>query len=150
MRTAAKPAGNPYAALPLGVEVTRQVRTEHGLEVRESITPAGWQDVDTYTPSYTIVPWDYYGRTHQHEIWNVLLASHIETLLLTTDRKQLHPIGSGPGGRVRFGDDMCPSTYRVAVKVEDLPKAIAAIDVHKEAVRAWLDGTAVMPEACRT
>lgn len=124
-----------------------QVRTEHGVEIREEPTPEGWIEVDVYNPHST--PWDYYGNKHLNEYSSVLKAAGIEHQTLRTNRRILHPMGTGPKGSVRFGDDMTPGTYRVAVPADSEEAAKAAIEAHKQAIRDWLDNGAPMPDACR-
>lgn len=125
------------------------VTTEHGIVTTAEPTPEGWVDVLSHAPSSSITPWDSYGRREQRIIGRVLAAAGIECVERVTHRRILHPRGTGPGGRVRFGDDMLPGVYRVAVKAGDAVAALAAIDAHREAVRRWLDDGEPMPEACR-
>jgi hypothetical protein len=59
------------------------------------------------------------------------------------------PTGSGPGGRIRFGDDKMPTIQRIFVLAEKLSEAILAIEEHKKAVKQWLHHGAQMPEVCK-
>lgn len=125
-----------------------KVYTEHGIEFRHEELPEGMVEVDVYTQHHTICPDN--GHKHAKEIRQVLNHAGITALCLTTHRKRaVVAVGSGPGGRVRFGDDMMHSTYRVAVRQGDEAAAQTAIAAHKEAVRRWLHEGAEMPEACR-
>jgi hypothetical protein len=121
---------------------------EHGVETMTEPVKAGWVEFDTYWPHAS--PWDYYARKHQWEIRNVLAAVGVDCYFRHTNQRILHPVGTGPRGRIRFGDDMMPGVYHVDVKVGDVEKAKAAMTVHEEAVQRWLERKAPMPEACRT
>jgi len=132
---------------PNGVQTDR--RTEHSVDIREQLCPEGMIEVDVYHPCSSTTPWDYYGGKHQREYRNVLKAAGIESVGLTTSKVLLHPSGTGPGGSVRMGDNMCPGVYRIAVKADDQSAADVAFAAHKQAITAWLDDGAPMPEACR-
>lgn len=120
---------------------------ENGVEYRHEPTPEGWVEVDVYNPHSC--PWDYYGNKHLIEMGNVLKAAGIEHQLLVTHRRKLHPMGSGPGGRVRFGDDMMPGIYRTAVAGKDVEAAYKALAAHQKAIHDWLHCGGSMPEALR-
>lgn len=124
-----------------------QITEEHGVEIRHEPTPEGWIDVVVYNPHSC--PWDCYGRRNTNEYRQVFKEAGIESLGLETNCRILHPRGSGPGGRVRFGDDMTPGTYRVAVQAKDQVAALAAIAAHQEAITQWLHHGGPMPEACK-
>lgn len=119
---------------------------EHGNTVREHKVPDGFTVIDTYHPHSC--PWDYYGMKHQRELQNVL-AEVCDVALPNINLTLGHPIGSGPGGRVRFGDNMTPGTFRLAVPADSVGKANAAIAAHKQAVDKWLWHGGEMPLACR-
>lgn len=121
-----------------------------GVEYREDLAPDMYVLVDTYTPDHTIAPWDYYGNNHAKEISAVLRNAGIPTKLCLTKRTNTACRGSGPGGRVRMGDDMMPTTYRTYVPKHRDVDAMAALKLHEDAVHAWLHEGAPMPEACRT
>jgi hypothetical protein len=123
-------------------------REQHGIRYVEDITPNEWVEVDVYTPCSTVTPWDYYGLMHTRPLQRVLDKVGIENLLLETRKTIIHPSGSGPKGMVRFGDNMMPHTYRIAVPMRDTYGAIQAIEAHKRAVSEWLDGKREMPEEC--
>lgn len=99
--------------------------------------PGGWRVVDSYTPCHTVTPYDYYGLKHQREIVGVLNAAGIECKTLEQKRRRLNPIGTGPGGRVRFGDDMVPSTYEVCVKKKHVTEARRVIEHHQARSRRF-------------
>lgn len=123
---------------------------EGGLEIVEDICPEGYVVVDEYTPCHSVTPWDYYGMNHQRQYCKALRAAGVEPICLETRRRILHPSGSGPRGMVRFGDDMCPHIYKIAVAVADQDKANAAMAAHQAAVKAWLeDSSKPVPEALR-
>ena len=126
-----------------------KTHTEHSIRIVEEEVPAGHVVIDDYTPTSSVTPWDYYGGKHQREYSAVLKAAVIQHTLLTTHRTNLAPMGTGPMGRVRFGDDMMPGTYRISVTVADQSAALAAIEKHKQGIKDWLDGKAEMPAACR-
>ncbi len=122
----------------------------NNVETRHQEVPEGWTEIDVYTPCSSTTPWDYYGMKHWNELSSVLRSAGIECQKLMTSRRIIHPQGSGPGGRVRFGDDMIPGTYRIAVAEIDVDRANLAISDHRAAVRDWLDNGGPMPEACRS
>ncbi|MFZ5832276.1 MAG: hypothetical protein ACOY3P_19495 [Planctomycetota bacterium] len=122
---------------------------EHGTRVCEQLTPAGYAVIDTYHPCPTVTPWDYHGMKHQREFAYVLRSAGIECLCLITTRTILHPRGTGVNGAVRFGDDMTPGEYRIAVPEAQAQAAREAIDAHKKAIDRWLFTNGPMPEACR-
>lgn len=119
---------------------------EHNNTVREHLVPDGFVVIDTYTPHSC--PWDYYGMKHQRELQNVL-ADVCDVALPNINLTLGNPIGSGPGGSVRFGDNMTPGTFRLAVPADMVGKAQAAIAAHKAEVQKWLDGERDLPLACR-
>lgn len=123
------------------------VRSENGLEIRHEETPEGTVEVDSHVPNAG--PWDYYGGKHQRTIMKVLRAAGLSPVPLVTHRRNLSPMGSGPGGRVRFGDDMVPGVYRVAVPRGQSPAAAAAILSHRADVDRWLFHDGAMPEVYR-
>jgi len=123
--------------------------TENGVLVHEQMVPHMWVVISTYNPCPTTTPWDYYGMKNVREIQTVLRKVGIHPVSLTTTRTLLYPVGSGQGGAVRFGDNMTPGTYRVAVKKHQERRARSALAAHHEEVLNWLDGTAPMPEACQ-
>lgn len=129
--------------------MTVKVYTEHLVETREEVCPEGWVEIDIYHPSSTITPWDYYGMKHQRELGRVLDSDGIGYQKLITHKKHLAPVGTGPGGAVRFGDNMMPGVYRIAVKEEDVGRAHQAINEHKKRVDDWINNGAPMPDACR-
>ena len=105
--------------------------------------PAGMVVVEEHTPNTSITPWDYHGLRHAREWKLVLSAKGIPSVVCVHRREGTRPIGSpggsGPGGRVRLGDDMMPSTFRVCVSPSDEAAARAAWGAHREAVSAWLN-----------
>lgn len=60
------------------------------------------------------------------------------------------PRGSGRGGMVRFGDDMCPGEYRIHIRPEDQDAANKALEAHNLDVRRWLYENGPMPEIIRS
>lgn len=125
--------------------MTMQIREEHGVEYREEELPADHVVVDEYTPHTT--PWDCYGEQHLRELSFVLTAAGIPNIGLRLHRRNLVPRGSGPGGRVRFGDDMLASTYRIAVPAALVEVARAALQAHRQDVTDWLDYKRPCPAA---
>lgn len=124
-----------------------KVYVEHGVEYRHEELQEGMVEVDVYTQHHTVCPDN--GHKHASEIRTVLQMAGITALCLATHRRRTSPTGSGPEGRVRMGDDMMHSTYRVAVRQRDEAAAHAAIAAHNEAIRRWLHEGQPMPEACR-
>ena len=130
------------------LEIQTDIREEHGVQIREQLCPENWTEVDSYSACHTMP--DYYGVRHQSEIARVLKAVGLTIVCLTTRRTQLNPMGSGPGGRVRLGDDMMNSTYRIAVPENEKEQAANAIEAHSNAVKAWIAGEAEMPAVLRS
>ncbi len=125
-----------------------KVYQEHGTRVMEDVLPDGYTVIDTFHPCGTVTPWDYHGMRHQREYIRVLRAAGIEAIALTTSRRILHPHGTGPGGRVRFGDDMTPGTYRLAVPSEVALLATLALENHRADILNWLNNGGQIPAAC--
>lgn len=123
-------------------------RVEHGIEYRHEELPEGWTEVDVYEQCHTVVP--DHGGGRALELQAVLEAAGVAARVLTTHRKRASVlIGSGPGGRARFGDDMMHSIHRVAVPTAAVAAAQQALQAHERAVCRWLYEGAPMPEACR-
>lgn len=125
-----------------------QTRSEHGITITEQLPDDGYVIIDSYHPHSC--PWDYYGMRHHREYNHVLSASGITAQLLREHHEINAPTGSGPNGAVRFGDNMMPGVYHIAVPAADVERANESIAAHKKAIRAWLDEGALMPEACRS
>lgn len=123
--------------------------TENNVKTVAAICPTTHTEVDVYHPTPTVTPWDYYGGNHQREYCKVLRNAGLNPLPLNTNKTILRPVGSGPGGSVRFGDNMTPGVYRIAVPHNEVGAAHAAIAKHKENIRNWLDNNGPMPEECR-
>ena len=133
------------------MKIETRTYTQDCVTIREQQVPPMFVVVDTYHPCHTTTPWDHYGGKHTREIKRVLLAAGIESISLVESHTHNAPSGSGPGGRVRFGDNMMPGIYRVAVPKHDAPAAGEAIAAHKKEVEEWLkapQGTP-LPLACR-
>lgn len=115
---------------------------EHGIRHTDDRIPEHLAVLDEHTPSTSVTPWDCYGRRHWREVALVLGAAGIACEVYERRREGTRamgaPGGSGPGGRVRAGDDMMPSTYIVAVLPADLDRAKAALAEHRTAVDSWL------------
>jgi hypothetical protein len=128
-------------------KIETQTYELNGTHYVEDIVPPGWVVIDTYHPHSC--PWDYYGGKHIREYLTVLEMASIPAVPLYTRKTILHPIGTGHNGYVRFGDDMRPGVFSVAVSQKDVTSAEIAICEHKEAIMAWLDNKGPMPEAIR-
>lgn len=129
--------------------IDTKVYNERGIRYRQMVCPEGYTIIDEYVPHHSVTPWDLYGLKHQQEYAKVLIAAGIVPQLLTTHRTRLWPIGSGPGGRVRCGDDMLPGVYSIAVLQSDVAYARQAITSHELEIQQWLAGLTAMPLACR-
>jgi len=114
--------------------------TENGIKKTETIPPKGFVIVDEYHPCSTVTPWDYYGNKHITEMKLVLEHAGIKSVACNVHEENMHPHGSGPGGRVRFGDAMMPGIYRTAVRKENVEAAKKAIEEHKKQAERWLKG----------
>lgn len=119
----------------------------NGVETRFTPVPAGWVEIVSYQPHSC--PWDVNGLKHQREYLKVLEDAGIIGIPLVTHHRRISPQGTGPGGRIRFGDDMMPGFYRIIVASCDEKAARAALEAHLDRIRLWLDHKAPMPEACR-
>lgn len=127
-------------------QTTRVVEEDH---VEKCITdpPEGWVVIDRYSPH--TCPWDYYGNKHTREIMLVLRNADIPSVSCNISERNLCPRGSGPKGRVRFGDDMMPGVYRVSVSADLKTDALVAIHEHKQRVHEWLHEGGDMPSELR-
>ena len=125
--------------------------TENGVKVREEMVPHMYVIVETYTPHSC--PWDYYGMKKCHEWKAVMKEAGIPCQTLHTRKSGTKPFGgpggTGPGGRVRMGDNMMPGLYRLCVPKHCVGAAQAALNEHKRQINLWLDGHCDMPTACR-
>lgn len=79
------------------------------------------------------------------EITLALKNAGIESEHYPIHRKLIAPLGSGPGGRVRFGDDMMPSVYRICVESKNVAAAKAAIEDFEKRVQEWLYSNGPVP-----
>jgi len=118
------------------MEIKTRTYIDKGDTVREEQVPPTFVVVDTYHPH--TCPWDCYGNKHLHEIKQVLLTAGIESVGLVESHTNNSPMGSGPGGSVRFGDNMLPGIYRVAVPKHKVVHAREAIAANEKVVHAWL------------
>ena len=119
------------------------VYIQDGIEVREDDIPLGWSMVDYYQPHSC--PWDYYGNKQVME-WRAIMAkADIECKVCVTRKARVNPMGSGPGGRVRFGDEMMPSEYRLYVLPQYFAAAFRALESHDQAVSEWLHNNGPRP-----
>lgn len=110
-------------SLDFGPNRKRKMNTiteEDGVRTIEQLCPDGYKEVDSYIPSSSICPWDHYGLSHQQEIYKLFTDLGLHPIKLVTNRTKIYPIGSGPNGRVRFGDDMLPSIYRIALPITEI------------------------------
>lgn len=123
------------------------VERSHGVETTRTPIPHGWVEIDSYTPHSC--PWDCHGLSHQREYLRVLEDAGIIGIPLVTRQSRISPQGTGPGGRVRFGDDMMPGRYHIIVPVSQEKASRAALAAHQEKIKLWLYGKDLMPEACR-
>jgi len=124
-----------------------------GIEHSIQLPPIGYIAVAVYSPHST--PWDYYGMKQCHEWEAIMKASYLNNeapipcITLEKKARRISPHGSGPGGRVRFGDDMMPSLYSLVVPAEFVTLAKLKIECHKLDVEEWLDGASPMPAVTR-
>lgn len=110
-----------------------KVTQDRNIETREYVIPDGWEIVSEYHPHSC--PWDYYGNKHITEIRRVLMNVGIESVSYPLHRKIISPRGTGPGGSVRFGDDMMPSVYRICVESKNVVAARAAIEDFEKRIK---------------
>jgi hypothetical protein len=122
---------------------------KNGVKYHEQMVPHMMVVVDTFHPNPTNPPWDYQGIRHQREYFRVLENAGIECVCLCTSAVLLHPVGTGPNGSVRLGDNMTPGIYKIAVCKRKVVAAKKAIAEHKVTIQKWLDGKAEFPAACR-
>lgn len=103
--------------------------------------------IKEYTPHSC--PWDYYGMLWTMEMGKVMRNADIPHELCETSNEHLCPQGTGPGGRVRFGDSMMPSHYILWVPKHREVDAEKALEAHRLAVENWIHNNGPMPEACK-
>ena len=119
--------------------------TENGTIYMELLPPEGYS---LAWESYPDINGENFAKGETTELRRVLFAADIVSVSCPIRRENASPMGSGPGGRIRFGDSMMPSTHRIFVPADSLVAAKAAIDEHKAAIKLWLDNKAPMPVAC--
>lgn len=119
--------------------------TEHRTIYRETLPPEGYSLV---WESYPDINGENFAKSETAELRRVLSSANIVSVSCPIRRENASPMGSGPGGRIRFGDSMMPSTHRIFVPTDSLVAAKAAIDEHKAAIKLWLDKKDPMPTAC--
>lgn len=125
---------------------TREYNVD-GIYHHEDIIPPMYVVIDTYIPSSC--PWDYYGMKHVQQLKYVLEKGGLHPEILITTRRSLFPHPTGPGGSVRFGDDMLPYIYKVAVKKHEDEKALQLINSFKAEIDNWLNQNHPMPDAIK-
>lgn len=127
-----------------GSVVTREDR---GVTLRETIPVEGWVIIWQYYPDLNS---NNYASQKVIELKRVLADAGIvaESCPIRQERTYVG-VGSGPGGRPRFGDKMMPTIQRLFVEPSDIGAANAAIAKHNEAVKLWLEYKGPMPEVCR-
>ena len=119
--------------------------TEHRTIYRETIPPEGYSLV---WESYPDINGENFAESETAELRRILSSANVVSVSCPIKRENAFPMGSGPGGRIRFGDSMMPSIHRIFVPADSLAAAKTAIDGHKAAIKLWLDGKAPMPVAC--
>ncbi len=133
------------------MQIETRTYTRDCVTIREEQVPPTFMVVDTYHPCPSNIPWDYHGGNHTREIRRVLLEAGIKSITLVESHTNSVPVGSGPGGRVRFGDGMMPGIYRVAVSKHKVVRAREAIVAHEMEVEKWIQGERLeLPLACRS
>lgn len=100
--------------------------------------PEGYALFTTYMPCHSTTPWDYYGMKHQQQVAAVLNHFGINVIQTSKNNDFKPSVGSGPGGRVRFGDGMRPATYYTFVRKSDIDKAVEVWEAHRAAVTKYL------------
>lgn len=115
-------------------------------QVRHPEVPDGYVELEVYRPHSS--PWDCYKRKQANE-WSKVLKD-LRHVCEFVDETNMFPTGSGPGGRVRFGDDMMPGRVILWVHPNDFGEAVLALLEHKQAIRNWLHQGGPMPDACRS
>ena len=118
-----------------------------GVETREEMCPDKYFSIRIYHPGST--PWDYQCSKKASEWQKVMAAAEIPCVICTTKQKRTSPQGSGPGGRVRFGDDMMPGNISLCIPKRFHEAADNALSEHARAVNSWLYDEAEMPAALR-
>lgn len=123
------------------------ISEDRGVERRETIPIEGWVIVYEYYPDLNS---DYYASRNVIEFQRVLADAGIISHSCPIRQQRTYVgVGSGPGGRPRFGDKMMPTIQRLFVEPSNVGAANAAMAKHKEAVKLWLDYKGPMPEVCR-
>lgn len=78
------------------------------------------------TPSASTCPYDHYARMIATDARKCFARAGIPATVHLCHRSIVHPIGSGPDGAVRFGDDMLPPDVQAVVASEDVARAADA------------------------
>ena len=129
------------------MERRQRTTTDNGyVRVVADVCPGGYTIIDTYRPHST--PWDYHGGKHLREMRALLadVCPDVPVALLRETHTSLCPTPSGSGGSVRFGDDMLPGVYHVAVPYDNATEATHAIADYKVAISRWVHDDGPRPK----
>lgn len=85
--------------------------------------PEGFRVLTIATCSCAIAPYDVWAHRNARTIGDPLKAAGLDVQYVTQRRKRTTPTGSGPGGRVRFGDAMLPPNIHVIVPDAEFDRA---------------------------
>lgn len=120
--------------------------TENSIEHIESIPPEGFALIQEQHPD---INGEMHAAKYAREIHYVFSQKGIPSESHDIKRNNLAPMGSGPGGRIRFGDSMMPSIHRIYVPADKLDEAFEVLLEHRAEVRKWLFEGGPIPEACK-
>jgi hypothetical protein len=98
---------------------------DRGVSSQPIEIPEGFRVLTIATCSSSITPYDVWASRNARTIGDPLKEAGLDVRYVTQRRKRTTPTGSGPGGRVRFGDDMLPPNIHVIVPVAEFNRAAA-------------------------
>lgn len=104
---------------------------ENGRASSPLVIPDGFKCVATATCPSSITPYDSYARRFAEMEAEGAVETGIEVRYVKQAHAIVAPMGSGPGGRVRCGDDMLPPTIHICVPEGQVNAALAAMAASK-------------------
>lgn len=102
---------------------TMNIYTKHGIIHHDPETAPDESMLYLGTPSHTVTPYDTYARMLEDDARKCFRRAGIAATVVSCHRRIASPIGSGPGGSRRFGDDMLPPDVQAVVKTSDIETA---------------------------
>jgi hypothetical protein len=84
--------------------------------------------VASVTGCHSVCPYDYYAQRNAKFFGDILTAAGVEHKIAMKNNDFKPACGSGPGGRIRFGDGMAPPTVNFLVAEKDAAAARNAFE----------------------